>query len=655
MVEAGGCFSMYKSLIALALLGSAAVVTPALAAPPIEAYGRLPGMDHTALSPSGQNWAYISAVGGKRRLVASDANDKILASSIVDDVKVRDLQWAGEDLLVLTTSSTQKFNHDEHSKMEVSQVLVLDVRQKKVQVLFNKHDHTLPAVFGRYGLRKIGGRWYGFYAGITMEFSLNGEPFMGHGYADLYRVDLQTGDLKMVGHGSDFDHDWVVDPNGAVLLRTEYDQNSSNWRLIRGGLSGKTLVSRKTALNNDMGLLGLGRTPQTVLLYDSTGDHEAIREIAVDGDGTGPELFASLRDPTLLRDPETGVLIGAVSADGELEALDPKLQARFNTAKRALKGRRVELKSFTAGFDRMLVHTDGGDDSGSFWIVDMFSKDVHPVALEYPDVEAKDVGATRLFTYKAADGLALDGVLTLPPGRDGKNLPVVVMPHGGPLGVNDEPGFDWWAQAFASRGYAVFQPNYRGSSGHGAELVRAGYGTWGRQMQTDVSDGLSALAAQGIVDPKRACVVGASYGGYAALAGVTLQHGIYKCAVSYGGVFDLKSMLAWDGYYDRNTDEIRFWRAAMGAKSGSDPILGQLSPAQHADKADAPVLLIHGGDDTVVNIEQSQKMARALKAAGKPVELIVLPHEDHWLSHEDTRMQTVKASVEFVEKNNPPA
>src|SRR6202007_2715282 len=130
-------------------------------------------------------------------------------------------------------------------------------------------------------------------------------------------------------------------------------------------------------------------------------------------------------------------------------------------------------------------------------------------------------------------------------GREAKGLPLVVMPHGGPE-AHDRPGFDWWAQAFASRGYAVFQPNFRGSDGSGDAFRDAGFGQWGRKMQTDISDGVAELARRGIVDPKLVCIVGASYGGYAALAGVTLQHGLYRCAVSYAGVANMDSMQIYD-------------------------------------------------------------------------------------------------------------
>jgi dipeptidyl aminopeptidase/acylaminoacyl peptidase len=243
----------------------------------------------------------------------------------------------------------------------------------------------------------------------------------------------------------------------------------------------------------------------------------------------------------------------------------------------------------------------------------------------------------------------MDGILTLPPGREAKNLPVILFPHGGP-NARDEAEFDWWAQAFASRGYAVFQPNFRGSTGRSAVFRLAGNGEWGRKMQTDISDGLAELVRQGIVDPTRACIMGASYGGYAALAGVTLQHGLYRCSVAVAPVSDLKD---FDATRYRESGDNKMVRSSWRELLGDPKNFNEVSPRRHAAQADAPVLLIHGKDDTVVNFSQSQAMADALKDAGRPYEMVVLRQEDHWLSRSETRKQMLEAAMAFVQRYNP--
>jgi dipeptidyl aminopeptidase/acylaminoacyl peptidase len=168
-------------------------------------------------------------------------------------------------------------------------------------------------------------------------------------------------------------------------------------------------------------------------------------------------------------------------------------------------------------------------------------------------------------------------------------------------------------------------------------------------MQTDLSDGVRHLVSQGTIDPKRVCIVGASYGGYAALAGATLDTGVYRCAVSVAGPSDLERMVDKSDRMGR-----RYWTRFMGAKSADDPILAAISPAEHADRATIPILMIHGRDDTVVPLEQSRIMADALKKAGKPFELVVMEGEDHWLSRGETRREMLSATMAFVEKHNPP-
>ncbi|MEJ0066531.1 MAG: prolyl oligopeptidase family serine peptidase [Caulobacteraceae bacterium] len=204
-------------------------------------------------------------------------------------------------------------------------------------------------------------------------------------------------------------------------------------------------------------------------------------------------------------------------------------------------------------------------------------------------------------------------------------MPLVVFPHGGPA-ARDEPGFDWWAQAMASRGYAVLQVNYRGSDGFGWKFMSAGFGEWGGKMQTDLSDGVRYLAAQGTIDPARVCIVGASYGGYAALAGATIDTGVYRCAVDVSGPSDLAKLISWDSQREgrQGVGVERYWDRYMGAKGQGDPHLAAISPADHADKVSTPILIIHGKDDTVVPFEQSQMMADALTKAGKPYDFVVL-------------------------------
>ena len=222
----------------------------------------------------------------------------------------------------------------------------------------------------------------------------------------------------------------------------------------------------------------------------------------------------------------------------------------------------------------------------------------------------------RHFAYDARDKYPLFGYLTIPAGAAEKNLPLVVLPHGGPH-RRDTPDFDWWSQFLASRGYAVLRPQFRGSTGLGTEHLLAGRGQWGLRMQDDVTDGVKALISQGIVDPKRVCIVGASYGGYAALAGAAFTPELYACAISVAGVSDLAEVIAYDEKMGGDeSDSVYYERESIGSRD--DPKVGEKSPARHARDIRAPILLLHGTNDTVVPFAQSQMMANALAAAGSP-------------------------------------
>jgi dienelactone hydrolase len=653
---------MWKSIwaIALAIVGLSVGLARAEPPPPVEDYGKLPGVAHLTMSPSGERYAMIATVGETRRLLVLNRADELVESNDIGSVKVEGVEWAGDDHLLVFASATVELGINfAVSKTELDSVIVVDLLHHKIFPVFEKGSKGRVAntVVGTFGTAQIGGHWYGYFGGYTYDEQHGGRLKVdedGRLCPDLYRVDLDTGELMLAGLGQEGAGQWLVSPDGKVTAHMLYHEKNGDWRLLGAGWGGGPLIASGHSPTNRVSLIGFGHTRETVLLWKGGGDHDVIDELPLRGGAPVASYDAdSMGSP--LFDPTSRLWIGtAAREDGQPTLFAPRAQARVKGSLKAFPGYLATLVSHAADFSHLIVFTDGKDDSGSFWFVDIATGSAHLIGGEYPTVLPAHVGAVRWVDYKAADGLAMRGVLTLPPGRDAKQLPLVVMPHGGPE-AHDSPGFDYWAQAFASRGYAVFQPNFRGSDGSGNAFRDAGFGQWGHKMQSDISDGVADLAKQGIVDPKRACIVGASYGGYAALAGVTVQHGLYRCAVSYGGVADLAAMLNYErdrtGGFSATT---RYWREFMGVKTVWETELNDISPVRLAEHADAPVLLIHGKDDTVVQLRQSQSMARALTRAGKPVELITLPGTDHWLLQEASRVAMLKASVAFVIKNNPP-
>jgi len=225
----------------------------------------------------------------------------------------------------------------------------------------------------------------------------------------------------------------------------------------------------------------------------------------------------------------------------------------------------------------------------------------------------------------------------------------VLNVHGGPA-ARDTIAFDWDTLALASRGYAVLQVNYRGSTGFGDVHYEAGHGQWGQKMQTDLSDGVRHLAKLGTIDPKRVAIYGASYGGYAALAGAAFDPDVYRCAISVAGVADLKEMLTFEKFDagSSKASNVKYWQKQWG-----DVNLNSISPAKNVDKIKIPILLVHGKNDTVVSVRQSRLMNEALKKAGKPVTYIEFDKEDHWQSLASARLEMITAIMDFLNKHNP--
>ncbi len=628
--------------------------------PPLEAYGRLPAIEKVTLSPSGERYAFAATVQDRRRLYVRTVDGKPLAMPAIDEVKLRALHWAGERFVIAATSDTYNFGpHYRGSRYELSSYQLIDLDKGRVGPLLDGRQ-LFNAAAGYYGVRQRDKDWYAYLSAQPITSSDLSVATLAHEPADLYEIDLQSGKPRRLAKGCEGCGNWLIGADGTLVASAQYEDRGGRWRLHAGTRHARELMQVADPFGQNA-ILGNGRGKNTVLVQQVDAEGR-VRYLEVPLSGAAPvEVFAGERVYDFIWDHSGERLRGFIRDDDSAEPVlfDERSAARLRGTLKAFPDLSVRFESWSDDLSRLIVYTQGVPakdparaDAGTYWLVDIASGQAQPLGAAYPRVRPEQVGPWRMIDYRAADGLALRGVLTLPPGAVvPRKLPLVVLPHGGPE-ARDYPEFNWWAQAFASRGYAVWQPNFRGSAGYGAALLRAGYGEWGGKMQTDISDGVAELARQGIVDAQRACIVGASYGGYAALAGVTLQQGLYRCAVSVNGVTDPGPLV--QRTQDHNGDDaLRYMLRFLGAGSAQDERISQRSPVHLASRADAPVLLIHGREDTVVPYVQSVAMQRALKAAGKPVELITLAGEDHWLSREQTRTQMLKAAVAFVQQHNP--
>lgn len=626
---------------------------PAAAAEPVplEAYGDLPGVEQAAISPSGRGLAMVGRIQGKRQLVVLDADRKVRRLIPASDAKIRDLRWVGEEEVLLITSVTEKLDPIFiAARAEIFGALVVPLDGREPWLVFSNTAVMANMITADLGTRFIGGKWEGFFSGIEFANSKIGNSIVGS-TGVLRAVDLKSKSTRNVATSSSSNvfREWLIDEHGRPVVNFEITTERGRWKISND--RGTELVSGVNTTGT-VELLCLGHEGKTVIYAnedDTTGEVHWY-EIPLEG-GAAKEVLANVNVDRLYIDRTNGRLLGYLEGGTTPRShfFDAGRQAAAEKVMAAFPGLQVQLADWTPDFSHMLVRTSGNADSGTWYLVDLANRRADPVGTERPLILPERVGPISRLSYRAADGLELDGILTLPPGREARNLPIILLPHGGPTS-EDRLDFDWWAQAFASRGYAVFQPNFRGSTNRDDAFRRAGYGEWGRKMQTDLSDGLAELARRGIVNPERACIMGGSYGGYAALAGVTLQQGIYRCAVSVAGVSDLRDLYSTRVRETGHRKTV--WRA-MRESMGHPSTFDDVSPRKHADRADAPILLIHGKDDVVVPYDHSSAMASALRSAGKPYELVALKEEDHWLSRAETRKQMLAEAMHFVQQHNP--
>ncbi|MDV6332557.1 S9 family peptidase [Asticcacaulis sp. 201] len=618
--------------------------------PPIETYAASPLIDHIALSPDGRRIALVSQDGDNKILVYFDVSNGNPRSIIFGAAKVRSLFWADNDHVVIINSETTSLRQFRGQKQEVNLAQVLDLRTGTLRALFDQDRRFYSIVIGPVESVKING--------VPHLMACNYRLSAGSFFC-LFQFDLDKLDGRLVYEAPIDTEGFVIAPDGYVVAYSVFSDSRKEWALFYNTAPrGKTPVCKKIyevkeALNYPS-LEGLGRDGTSVVVYFANGESKGeYHEISADGT-IGPSLDTSdYISAAPLFHPTTKRLAGFSHHDDWVtyDYTDPLLKRLADNMPELMgKESRVRIVDFAEDPRKMILYKENANDAGSYYFVDQATGDFQFIGSNYENLPVEWITQKKPITYKATDGLQIHAYLTLPPKHEAKNLPLIVLPHGGPQ-ARDYIDFDWQTQALASRGYAVLQPNFRGSSGYGSDFVEAGYGQFGRKMQTDLSDGVRDLVRQGLVDSKRVAIMGASYGGYAALAGATIDPGVYRCAISIAGISDPKTFSDFIAAQSNSSSgsNVLYWKRLTGDPKDWDAI----SPVKQASQASCPVLLIHGTDDTVVPIDQSRRMESALKRAGKPVEFVTYKGQDHWETVGSSRIEMMKVAMAFLGKHNP--
>ncbi len=307
----------------------------------------------------------------------------------------------------------------------------------------------------------------------------------------------------------------------------------------------------------------------------------------------------------------------------------------------------VDFIDYSEDGKQLLFSVSSDRDPGAYYLIDTTTFKVRKLFSAEEWIDPTQMAERRPVRFTASDGTELEAILTLPRGRNEANLPMVLLPHGGPHGVQDTWYYDTDAQFLANRGYLVLQVNYRGSGGRGADFKEAGYLQWGTRIQQDLIDGVKWAIGENYADPKRICVFGASFGGYSALMTVIRAPELFKCAVGYAGIYDLAMM-----YKKGDVRQSKSGRTYLKTVIGRDDAdLDANSPDKLADKITVPVLLVHGEDDQRAPFAQAKAMRAALEAAHKPYEWLSKPGEGHGFYSEENNVEFYNRLQAFLEKN----
>jgi len=665
-----------NSLIGLVLcLAAGDIVADTSPQIPVEAFFSFPKVADVKISPDGKYLALIIAdpkTGEDRKalvLMTTDSTHKVTGSfSVVGYQEIVSFWWTTNDrILAATATQTGSFapplwdgqlfaiNADGTKQMRLmpsttgTQHLVGGTAHDKEMIYFfgmlrrNAEDPEHALIYGAtYGLNNS-------YDQIEQ----------------VYSLDVDTGALRLILQSPLANGDFVVDNEGNVRIATGENQNtgapkavyraddsSHDWKdlsdLYKGDDPAEVETGPAGFMTDDRSLYWYGRTStSTIGLYSLNPDTMKMEELYSD---TGTDINDLVWSFDWMK-PQKVIAIGTMPGLPQvhiLDADDPKAQT-LASLYQAFEGQIVEITSNTVDGSLMIVKVSSDKNPGDFYLFNAKTNEASFLFNSKPDIDPKVMAAMQPVEFQARDGLKLNGYLTLPPMSSGKNLPLIINPHGGPHGIRDEWGWSWSrdeVQFFASHGYAVLQVNYRGSGGYGMKFQDLGYQHWGTTMQDDLADAVSWAVRQGIADPQRVCIYGASYGGYAALENAVRYPDLYKCAVGYAGVYDI-GLLGREG----DTHHYASGKHFLDVVHGTDEVaMKEYSPAFNADKIKAAVFLIYGGEDHRVVPQHAEELMAAMDKAGKKYEKLYEASEVHGFYKPEHRFEAYRQMLQFFDK-----
>ena len=474
-------------------------------------------------------------------------------------------------------------------------------------------------------------------------------------YFDPYLINVETGQLKLMYENKQNFDSWYIDNDGVIRMvaRTDGTNISYMYRntdrdtfnlLTTTSFKDQFLPGSFDASNKNIYVLSnIGRDKVALVEYDPIANKE-VRELYANHDYDLTSVFYDKKKKVLASVSWTGEKQEDHYFDNEWGNINVGLKQQF-------KGYEVGFWSWSDDMKKGIVYIFSDRLPGKYYVYDFASKETEEVANPFPWINEGDMAYMKPIVYTSRDGLTIHGYLTLPKGIKAKKLPIVVNPHGGPW-YRDGWYFNSEVQFLANRDYAVFQMNFRGSTGYGKKFWEASFKEWGKKMQDDITDGVEYLKKVGIADPERIAIYGGSYGGYAALAGVTFTPDLYACAVDYVGVANLFTYndsipQYWKPYLDQEYEMV-------GDPKKDSLLMAEASPVLHVDKIKVPLFVAAGANDPRVNKAESDQMVNALKSRGIEVEYMVKENEGHGFLNQNNQFDFYGAMEIFLDKHLKP-
>lgn len=616
-----------------------------------EAFSALPRVWDAALSPSGRYVATGCSPRGQREVCIYDLEGDD-ASRLIQQPqggRIVGFQWANEDyLLYWIDAYREEATVDGMLRFTTRRILSYALETQRSALMLRQVTNVTSA-------GDLASVLANDDAHIAMELTLNVDDSPRGGSrigsrrsleSVVYAIELDDGGLGDVLHTSNGSVlDYVLDGNGERLAEARFSDSGGRYEIWSN--SGGRLREIYTGQfpSNPPSILGLMDEDASIALWISG---QGLRKMDLETGTLSPVEVdgVDMSQAGTILDPRTNRLIGFTTGQGQV-FLDRMLASLLSQLHQLLEEDEIEIVSWSDDRRKLVIDARRPGQPSTFYLLDIDAGALGELDVAY-ELPAGSIPSREYLTYVASDGLEIGAWLSLPPGQaHAQGLPLVVMPHGGPASF-DTQDFDWWASAYAAMGYAVLQPNFRGSTGYGADFQAAGYGEFGGRMIDDIIDGAHHLQSQGIARDGSYCVAGASYGGYAALMTALRDPQNVACVVSFAGVTDPFAMLA-DSYAGAT---VRYWETYMGSRFSDAGYRTSITPVDRASELGLPLLVMHGNEDTTVPVGQMQALQRVMRSRDN-ARFITLEGEDHFMRTAAVRNRLLTESGAFLYEHLP--